>query len=391
MTSGAALGDLWREALSNLRGQGRRSILALLGVTIGSAAIVALLTIAQMAEGEAMKRFLKTGVDVLQVRGAGAEARLNPAMLERLVAEDPELVLAALVATTSLDVRIGKRVETAMVAAVTPAMSELAGLTPAAGRLMVGLDDCARSAVVGAALAETLSAPGAPVHPGVMAYLGGYGFRVVGVLSPAPQQALNPIDYDRAIIIPLACGRRVMPSDTASVALIRVGPAVDTAMAGERLTARLSTPSAPIEVKDARAMIAAMQQQLALFTGVMTAIGSISLLVGGVGVMNVMLMTVMERRREIGLRAAIGASPGEIRLLFLFEAVMLGLAGGVTGDALGLGAAALATVFMPMDFAISAPVLILGAVVSSGVALIFGLYPAIAASRIPPIEALRAD
>ncbi|MNQ79391.1 Macrolide export ATP-binding/permease protein MacB [compost metagenome] len=107
--------------------------------------------------------------------------------------------------------------------------------------------------------------------------------------------------------------------------------------------------------------------------------------------MNVMLMTVMERRREIGLRAAIGATPGEIRLMFLIEAVVLALGGGLLGDVLGVALTWLVTLFLPFDFAINWTVLFLGAAVAASVGLVFGLYPAIAASRISPIEALRGD
>jgi putative ABC transport system permease protein len=99
----------------------------------------------------------------------------------------------------------------------------------------------------------------------------------------------------------------------------------------------------------------------------------------------------MERRREIGLRAAIGATPGDIRMMFLIEAVVLALGGGVLGDVLGVGLTWLATLFLPFEFAVNWGVMILGAGVAASVGLVFGLYPAIAASRILPIEALRGD
>jgi putative ABC transport system permease protein len=107
--------------------------------------------------------------------------------------------------------------------------------------------------------------------------------------------------------------------------------------------------------------------------------------------MNVMLMTVMERRREIGLRAAVGATPAEIRMMFLIEAVVLALGGGLLGDGLGIALTWIVTLFLPFDFAVNWTVLFLGAGVAAGVGLVFGLYPAIAASRIQPIEALRGD
>lgn len=388
--AGVGLGELTLEALANLRGQGRRSVLALLGVVIGSAAIVALMNIAYIAQLEALKSFRQTGVDVLSVQSDGLGG-LDPVLIETLVRQDPASVLAAPFATTSLDAVAGGKSSNVTVAGVTPAIAVMAGLSASAGRMLREVDDCSPVAVLGQKAIADLSGPGAEVGPGSMVRIGAYGFTVVGTLAAVPHQALSPVQFDNAILIPLACARRVMPSDGATGAMIRLRPEADTAAAVARYTAALSTPQAPVRVQDAKTMIEAMEKQMAMLGGVLVAIGSISLLVGGVGVMNVMLMTVMERRREIGLRAAIGATPGEIRMMFLIEAVVLALGGGLLGDVLGVALTWLATLFLPFDFAISWTVLFLGAGVAAGVGLVFGLYPAIAASRISPIEALRGD
>ncbi len=387
---GVGLGELALEALANLRGQGRRSVLALLGVVIGSAAIVALMNIAHIAQLEALKSFRQTGVDVLSVQSEGLGS-MDPALIERLVRQDPAAVLAAPLTTTSLGVVADQKSSNLTVAGVTSAIGVMAGLSTTKGRMLRQVDDCSFVAVVGQKAAADLSAPGAEVGPGSMLRIGGYGFTVVGALAPVPHQAMSPVQFDSAILIPLACARRVMPNDGATEAMIRLRPDADTAAAVTRYTAALSTPQAPVRVQDARSMIQAMKKQMAMLGGVLVAIGSISLLVGGVGVMNVMLMTVMERRREIGLRAAIGATPGDIRMMFLIEAVVLALGGGVLGDVLGVGLTWLATLFLPFEFAVNWGVMILGAGVAASVGLVFGLYPAIAASRILPIEALRGD
>lgn len=387
---GVGLAELSLEALANLRGQGRRSVLALLGVVIGSAAIVALMNIAYIAQIEALKSFRLTGVEVLSVQSDGVGS-LNPAMIEAVVRRDASAVAAAPMATTTMDAMAGVKSGSVTVAGVTPAIASLAGLSTSTGRMLREIDDCSPVAVVGQKAVLDLSGPGAPVVPGSIIRLGDYGFTVIGTLAAVPPQALSPIPYDNAVLIPLACARRVMPNDGATGALIRLTPEADTAAAVTRYTAALSTPQAPVRVQDAKTMIEAMKKQMAMLGGVLIAIGSISLLVGGVGVMNVMLMTVMERRREIGLRAAIGATPGEIRLMFLIEAIVLALGGGLLGDVLGVALTWLVTLFLPFDFAINWTVLFLGAGVAAGVGLVFGLYPAIAASRIQPIEALRGD
>lgn len=389
---GVSLAELAREALANLRGQGRRSLLALLGIVIGSSAIVALMNIAHIAQGEAMKSFRQTGVDILSVRLEAPNATgLDPGLIAATVRDDQDAVGASAFATVMLPVDHGARHVAAMVAGISASMASMAGLSAATGRLLSPVDDCSNVAVLGPALAKDLSSPGREAGVGSMIYVGAYGFVVVGVLKPVPAQALSPIPYDNAALIPLACARRVMPNAGATGALIRLRPEADTQAAAVRYTAALSRPQARVRVQDAKAMIRAMKAQMAMLGGMLIAIGSVSLLVGGVGVMNVMLMTVMERRREIGLRAAIGAAPGDIRMMFLAEAVMLALAGGLIGDLLGLGLTWLATLFLPLDFAINWMVLVLGAGVATAVGLVFGLYPAIAASRVQPIEALRAD
>jgi putative ABC transport system permease protein len=137
-------------------------------------------------------------------------------------------------------------------------------------------------------------------------------------------------------------------------------------------------------------LIANMREQMRLFTLLLGSIGGIALLVGGVGVMNIMLVSVSERRREIGLRMAVGARRSDVRRQFLVEALILSFIGGLLGVVLGVAAARIAAHWNGWDFFFTPSAALVGFGVSAAVGIFFGLYPAVQASRLDPITALRS-
>ena len=146
-----------------------------------------------------------------------------------------------------------------------------------------------------------------------------------------------------------------------------------------------------VKITSPEEIIAQMEKQMQMFTLLLGAIGSISLIVGGVGVMNVMLVSVTERRREIGIRRALGAKRGDIRGQFLIESVILSLIGGLFGIIFGIGASWLIAHFAKWQFALSFSAILLGVGVSNAVGIFFGYYPARQASLLDPIVALKSD
>ncbi|NCA91299.1 MAG: FtsX-like permease family protein, partial [Gammaproteobacteria bacterium] len=147
----------------------------------------------------------------------------------------------------------------------------------------------------------------------------------------------------------------------------------------------------PVRARSPEEIIAQMEKQMRMFTLLAGAIGSISLIVGGIGVMNVMLVSVTERRREIGVRRALGARQGDIQQQFLVESVILSLLGGLFGILLGVGASWLTAYLAYWKFLLSLDAILLGVGVASAVGIFFGFYPARQAARLDPIQALRAD
>jgi len=383
-----------REALGNLYAQRQRSILALLGILIGTASIVAMLTIGHMAQGETLRMFKHLGVDILQIHAT--PIGWGPALVDRRTAEalptrDPAILAAAPLTVGRDTVAANGLTSDMAIVPSTPALPALTGMRLTGGRFIAPLDDGALVAVVGAEAARKLSSPGAPLAPGGQMRIKDYVYTVVGVLAPMPYTAFDPTNFNDAVQIPLTGGGRFQPSDQPETVLMRVRPDADVKAAGRRVSAALANLTSNLQVISARDLIDGMNAQKAIHTRLLTAIGAISLLVGGIGVMNVMLMGVMERRREIGLRAAIGATPRDLQLMFLIEAAVLAFVGGVAGLLVGLTAALVVAKASGWAFGLPVYVLFLGPGMAALVGVAFGVYPALKASRLDPIEALRAE
>ncbi|RHW19063.1 ABC transporter permease [Sphingomonas gilva] len=390
----APLGETFAEAFANLRAQGRRSALALLGILIGTASIIAMLNVGHMAQRESLKLFSDMGVDMLQILAVPtgeAAAGFPREAVERLPQSDPAVAAALPLATGRGPVRSSRKQTDLSIVAMPPGLVRLARLPVAEGRSIAAIDDCGFGAVLGHKAAEQLSAPGAAAGVGSRVLVGDYGFTVIGVFAPVVAETLDPTDYNNAVFVPLSCARRVLPGADPNVAMIRLKPGVDGEPAGQRIIAALARPGSSLQAMNAQRILQTMNAQKAVHSRMLAAIGAISLLVGGIGVMNVMLMSVMERRREIGLRAAIGATPRDVQALFVIEAAVLTLVGGVVGTLFGLLAGYAIAVSSGWDFGLAVWTLPLGPGVAGLIGLVFGLYPAITASRLDPIEALRAD
>ncbi len=390
----ASFGESVAEAFANLAAQRQRSALALLGVLIGTASIVAMLTVGHMAQRETLRLFADMGVDIVQIQGAPigeAPAALDRATIEAMPRLDPAVIASAPLALGRLPVGGGGKSADLGVAASTPALVDLTGLRVATGRFLTPMDEGGLVAVVGAGAADKLSDVGAPFTVGGKLRIRDYVFTAVGVLKPIGFTALDPMDFNDAVIIPLASARRAIDAPEPNTAMLKLRPEADAKAVGDRAIARLATPTAQLRAQSARDMIKTMNAQKAVHSRLLTAIGAISLLVGGIGVMHVMPMGVLERRREIGLRMAIGATARDVQLMFLVEAAALALVGGAAGLAFGLVAALVFAKTSGWAFSLPLYVLPLGPGMAALVGMAFGLYPAVKASRLDPIEALRAE
>ncbi|MBI6855173.1 ABC transporter permease [Pseudomonas cichorii] len=395
---GPSTGQIFLEPLNSLRLLGRRSLLALLGIAVGCASVVALLNIGQNAANEAISAFKGLGSDMLVVSFAavpGMKMRPAPATLDvpAVMEAVPGVLHVAPVMMLSTRVSFDGRTHNTNIAGTSSDLAAVLGLRVAQGRFLSGYDSRSTYAVLGAQVARELGLESLQDMAGRRVQIDGYLFEVVGILSGHGQNPLIPVSVDDAVFVPIEGMRRISSKPEITNVIARGGGGETLEQDGNALSSYLQTlaPGRDVQVQIPQQLLDGLAQQSRTFSYLLAGLGGISLLVGGVGVMNVMVMNVSERRREIGVRMALGARPVDIGRLFLLEAAVLSIAGATIGACLGLLAAWLFSVVSGWGFTLSLPSLPLGIVSSLLVGLFFGLNPALMAARLEPVQALRDD
>ncbi|WP_397451801.1 ABC transporter permease [Pseudomonas sp. NA-150] len=385
------------EAIDSLRLLGRRSVLALLGIVIGSASIIALLNVGRNAADEALRTFKDMGTDTLVASFpfSADNKRPLPITLDVQAIRQALPQVSDLAPLTQQSVRVsreGVHADASLVGTTTD-LAAIMGLRLHSGRFISPLDQRATFIVVGARVAEDLRVRGRPLHVNDVLQIDHYLFQVIGIAASQSDNTLLPILADESVWVSLDSLRRLRPSAEIGNLVARVVADADLAATAVALEAQLKQrlDGREVSVQIPQQLLEGLQRQADTFTWLLAGLGGISLVVGGVGVMNVMLMNVIERRREIGVRMALGARPRDIRRLFLLEAVALSIVGATLGAVLGVASAYGFAWFSGWQFSLSPLSLPLGIGSSLLMGVFFGLYPAISASRLSPITALRDE
>lgn len=397
-----SLREALRVAVQALTANRLRSALTTLGVLIGVMSVVLLVAIGQGARSEITGAIEGLGSDLLFVLPGEGDFGSGPSR-SRFVREDVDRIDEALageqrraagytVGAESVQVE-GERLN-ATLQAVTASYPDVLNRELARGQLFRESDvlTSRRIAVLGAAVAEELFAGQDPI--GRQIGIGGVQFRITGVLARVGGEG-SPFgpDPDRTVLVPVTTGQRLLGVDRLDSIFVRASStqAVDAERATvERvLGERLDEDDFSVVSQDE--IIGVVGDILAILTTVLGSIAGISLLVGGVGVSNIMLVSVSERTREIGLRKALGARTRDITVQFLLEAVMLTVLGGAIGLGLGIGGAHLVARFAPVPAEVTWWSVALALGTSIGIGLVFGVLPARRAGRLDPVEALRRD
>lgn len=385
------------ESYGNLRAQGWRATLALLGIAMGCAAVVALLNIGRSAAADALQAFQGMGTDILVANLPFAVAARTPlpAVLDiRAVRQAvTQLTRIAPLSQYSATVTYRGRHADASLIGTTRDLADIMGLHLRSGRFLSAFDHRPPFAVVGARVARDLAGQGRALQVDDLLHIGDYLFQVIGIAAPQPANGLLPIAVDDAIFIPGASLRRLTSNAAIGSVLARVAADADPLSTAEAFKSALSHAfgGREVTVQIPRRLLDGLERQSRTFTWLLAGLGGIALLVGGVGVMNVMLMSVAERRREIGVRMALGACRRDICLLFLLEAVLLSLAGALAGALLGVAVAWVFIQCLGWPWSLSLDSLLLGIGSALSIGLTCGLYPALMASRLSPVVALRDD
>ncbi|MDR2895053.1 MAG: ABC transporter permease [Propionibacteriaceae bacterium] len=374
------------------RGRPLRAVLSALGIAIGIAALVAMLGIPASFQQESQREFEAWGANMLLAspatdRQSGAVTPLPesaPAMIARIWSVKSSVALHQLdnvmVYRSDLVPAQESKGITAVVADGDPVATLSTSMT--SGKWFDEVSGEFPTVVLGQTAALYLGA-----ELGQRIWIGGAWWAVVGVIGPMPGFAAQ---YDAAAFLAPGGAERLWPDQAISTILVNAQPgkvgAVRSVLAS---TANPANPSgvevtAPTQYGNMQNYVLDMFAQLAL------ALGGIALLVGGIGIANTMVVSVMERRGEIGLRRALGARTGQVGLQFVLEAAVIGLFGGLIGVALGAYAVFFFTAYLGMAFAVPVWVLIGGPVIAVIIGALAGLYPSIKAARQSPTVTLRA-
>ncbi|MDE0449855.1 MAG: ABC transporter permease [Spirochaetaceae bacterium] len=386
-----------KEAVVSLSAAKQRSLLALIGIVIGIGSVIAMLSVGTIAKQQALEQFRELGTDYLtiQVHGLGPGGASGTTLADAVgLPEGAPSVAGVAPWSQGLGVVVyaGKKVMDAPTLGVTGSFIEMNRLPLADGRAISDLDVRREYCVVGSRVASALRRAGAEPLVGEPIRLNDRIYTIVGVLRATPRWGMQPFDADRAIMIPFSSAERMFPQQGLNQVGARMTPDAHytVATAEVREYFRRRAPRLSVIVQSAQRLIEQMQRQAQTFALLLAAIGSISLIVGGVGVMNVMLVSVTERRTEIGIRRALGARRFDIQSQFLTESIVLSLVGGVFGIVVGVGSTWIFCRFSGWEFMVDPTAATLGFVVACGVGVFFGLQPAHQAARLDPITALRS-
>ncbi|HUV49597.1 MAG TPA: ABC transporter permease [Anaerolineae bacterium] len=395
-------------SLREIRRNLMRSSLTILGIVIGVAAVITMVTLGRGATAQVASDIAKLGTNLLQVRpgqdrhGPGGTHSTGDMFkakdAEAIAQEIFGLSAVAPIASQTVQSIYGNENWSTTVTGSTNDYLQVSNWLLESGRQFMEGELRAGKAVciLGATVRNKLFGGRNPI--GATIRLGKLSCNVIGVLNPKGQSSFGT-DQDDFVLIPLrVLQRRITGNSDVSRILVSAHDGVSTRKVEQDIEQlmrerRHISPSKDDDfyVRDMQELVSTMTGTTRVLTGLLGAVAAVSLLVGGIGIMNIMLVSVTERTREIGIRLAIGALERDVLMQFLVEAVVLSSLGGVIGIVLGISAAAVGAIVLAVPFVFDPIIIIIAFVFSAAVGVVFGYFPARQAGQMDPIEALRYE
>jgi putative ABC transport system permease protein len=387
-----------------------RSMLTMLGIIIGVGAVIAMVSVGQGAQQQAQQQIQAMGSNMLFVQsgtvnrggmrmGWGATKTLVYDDLLAIMRECPSVVTAAPGSQAAAQVVFGNDNWATNINGTEPQYFDIRSWPLAEGTSFTQDDvtTAANVAVIGETVRKNLFGATDPV--GQTVRINNLSFKVVGLLTPKGTSAAMGQDQDDIILVPITTlQKKITGQDWLRWIMVSAASKDASYTAQQQITALLrdrhrirTGQDDDFFVRNLADMADLADQNARLFTILLASIASISLLVGGIGIMNIMLVSVTERTREIGIRMAIGATEGDVQQQFLIEAVVLSVVGGGIGILSGMGASYLITQTLGWPVLVSPTAIFAAVLFSMAVGIFFGFYPARKAARLDPIEALRYE
>jgi putative ABC transport system permease protein len=403
---------IWNAFAIAVREIGRnltRAVLTVLGVFIGVAAIITMVTLGQGATLAVKAQISSLGSNLLTLRpGAGFGFRPAAGGVPNFTEKDAETIreqvggIAALapIRTTSLSTIYLHNARTSSVTGTTPVYFQINRWNLADGRFFAATDlrSGAAVCVIGNTVRKELFGDENPV--GAKIRIGKASCEVIGLLATKGQAGMG--DQDDTIIVPLSTLQRRLIGKTSSHDIGQIAISAQDGADSSALIAEITSlmrqrrnlqknQDNNFSVFDTRQIAETLGSTTQLMTMLLAAVAGVSLLVGGIGIMNIMLVSVTERTREIGIRLAIGATAGEVLMQFLVEAVTLSCIGGLVGILLALGLCLGLARIIQVPFNFNPQINLIAFMFSAAVGILFGFTPARRAARLNPIDALRHE
>lgn len=378
----------WR----SIRGNKMRSFLTMLGIIIGVASVIVLVSIGQGSSSQVTSQISSLGTNLITVNITGSDIALSNEDVD-MIGENRFVDSTAPAVTGRINVKYGTNSSQIQVTGTNAAYLDVRGMELNNGRFISDIDVENRNKVVvlGSGTAEDLFGFSDPVGESIK--VEGTSYKVIGVLTE--QGSSVGTSGDDVVVMPLSTVQRLLKSTDIQSLYVNATneDMLDIAMAQIENTLGIIFPNDTdsYSVTNQQDLLETATEVSSTLTTMLAGIAGISLLVGGIGIMNIMLVSVTERTKEIGIRKAIGAKRKDILLQFLIEAVVLSAFGGLIGIASGVGIAKLVQSFSSLTIALSNNVMLYSFAFSVVVGVVFGVFPANKASKLHPIQALRYE